>query len=393
MGEMGMPFSRMKNWKSNLRLLTVSLIIQINFGPKLIHIDETLRDVSYYTHPNKALEPSRDLNDTQQNVVEIQDAKKIQTATDATQEVKNLTQRDNAEKADSPEIRVEEIESINLELQVQQLRNACAGQMNDLRDLRSKVTNLESSALKQPLNTDGPQPGEDMGFSKDLRKKYDEKILTLEKTGKEMEEQIHNLLNAQEPMLKYQAELEARHRSALNHIEKEKRAREESELNLRTEIMTVRGAYQKEKERAQKLMKTMAEMQSADPFKMDNTSITSLVKELRYDIKNWAWAQRLVPSLPAQGLISTYASRALGGKEKGPNYEFLKEVTPIFHEYTESPQDFKWVLQAYIWKRIVELIFYEDLWAGTRKAVDDDETEYKLQTGYRQMKLRLTPGQ
>jgi len=126
---------------------------------------------------------------------------------------------------------------------------------------------------------------------------------------------------------------------------------------------------------------------------LDNTSITSSVKELRYDIKNWAWAQRLVPSLPAQGLLSTYASRALGGREKGPNYEFLKDVTPIFHEYTESPQEFRWLLQAYVWKRIIELIFYDDLWAGTRKSLDDEETDYQLPKGYRTMKQRLEPGQ
>jgi hypothetical protein len=138
-------------------------------------------------------------------------------------------------------------------------------------------------------------------------------------------------------------------------------------------------------------MKTMAEMQSADPFKIDNTSIISSARELRYDIKNWARAQRPVPSLPAQGLLSTYANRALGGKEKGPNYEFLKDVTPVFHDYTESPQDFKWLLQAYVWKRIVEMIFYEDLWAGIRKALDDEEVEYKLLQGYRHMKSNLTP--
>ncbi len=301
-----------------------------------------------------------------------------------------LVQKEDLERVAKEQTKVEESGSADLQVQLQQLRNEYAGQMNDLR---SKVTSLESSALRHASNTEGRQPGEEVGPSTNLRQTYEVKILALEKTVKEMEEQIHNLLNAQEPVMKYQTELEARYRAAVNHIEKEKRAREESELNLRSEITTIRGAYQKEKERAQKLMKTMAEMQSADPFKIDNTSITSSVKELRYDIKNWVWAQRLVPSLPAQGLISSYASRALGGKEKGPNYDFLKEVTPIFHEYTESPQEFKWVLQAYVWKRIVELVFYEDLWSGTRKSINEEETDYKLHTGYRLMKQRLTPGE
>jgi hypothetical protein len=139
-------------------------------------------------------------------------------------------------------------------------------------------------------------------------------------------------------------------------------------------------------------MKTMAEMQSADPFKLDNTNISSSVKELRYDIKNWARAQRLVPSLPSQGVISSYTRGMLGGREKGPNYEFLKDITPLFHEYTETHQDFKLLLQAYVWKRIVALVFDDDLWAGTRRSLDDDDTEHKLQLGYRSMKSRLEPG-
>lgn len=325
----------------------------------------------------------------QPNDFEIQDTKKAQTIPDAQQETGPTFQKENAEEVAVQELKVEESESADIQLQLQQLRNEHAGQISDLL---SKVTNLESSALRQPANIEPRQTSEELGLSTN-KQKYEDRILTFEKTAKEMEEQIHTLLNAQEQGMKYQTELEGRYRAAVNHIEKEKRAREENELNLRSEITNIRGAYQKEKERAQKLMKTMAEMQSADPFKLDNTSITSTVKELRYDIKNWAWAQRLIPSLPAQGLIAAYASRAVGGgREKGPNYDFLRDVHPVFQEYTESPQDFKWLLQAYVWKRIVELIFYEDLWAGTRKSLDDDEIDYKLQVGYRSMKLRLQPG-
>lgn len=323
----------------------------------------------------------------QQNESQPQSEEEKQTSTPVPQGASNELHRDNAKQADLPHIKMEEAEGSDIQLQLQQLRNEYSGQMEDLR---SKFTNLEHSALRQ---TESQQPGEDLSLTNDLRKKDEERILILEKTGRDMEEQIHSLLNAQEAAIRYRTEIEARYKSTLNQIEKEKRAREESELNYRTEITTMRGAYQKEKERAQKLMKTMAEMQSADPFKMDNTSITSLVKELRYDIKNWARAQRLVPSLPAQGILSTYASRALGGKERGPNYEFLKDTTPMFQEYTESPQELKWVLQAYMWRRIVELVFIEDLWAGTRRSIDDEESDYKLQIGYRQMKLRLTPGQ
>lgn len=358
-------------------------------GLTLIHLDENLSDTPFYTHPNKPLEPCVEPNSTQQNGIETLDVKKTQTVPDAQQEMGPTVQKEDAEKFVGKEPRTEESESPNLQLQLQQLRNEYAGQMNDLR---SKVTSLESSALRQPANIEGRETSDTgLALSVKDRQKYEDTIRILAKTVKEMEEQIHTLLNAQEHGMKYQSELEGRYRAAVNHIEKEKRAREESELNSRSEITTIRGAYQKEKERAQKLMKTMAEMQSADPFKLDNTNIASSVKELRYDIKNWAWAQRLVPSLPAQGLISTYASRALGSREKGPNYEFLKDVTPIFHDYTESSQDFKWLLQAYVWKRIVELIFYEDLWAGTRKSIDEEETEFKLQTGYRLMKLRLEP--
>lgn len=381
----------MKNWTISLRLLTVSLILTPKtFGQPLIYSDETLRDVPLYTHPNKPLEPAGELKSTQQSGIEIQDAEKTQIIPDAQQQTGPTFEREEAEKVPAQATKVEESESSDLQLQLQQLRNEYAGQMSDLR---SKVTSLESSALRQPANIEGRETGEPgSALSIRGRQKYDDTIRTLTKNAKEMEEQIHTLLNAQEHGMKYQTELEGRYRAAVNHIEKEKRAREESDLNLRSEITTIRGAYQKEKERAQKLMKTMAEMQSADPFKLDNTSITSSVKELRYDIKNWAWAQRLVPSLPAQGLLSTYASRALGGREKGPNYEFLKDVTPIFHEYTESPQEFRWLLQAYVWKRIVELIFYEDLWAGTRKSLDDEETDYQLPKGYRTMKQRLEPG-
>jgi len=326
----------------------------------------------------------------QPNDFQIQNTNEAQTIPDSQRSTTSTCQKEDAEKVAAQETKVGESENSDIQLQLQQLRNEYAGQMSDLR---LKVTHLESSALRQPLNSEGRQTNEDDGLSTSLQQKYEERIRNLENAAKEMEERIHTLLNTQECGMKYQTELEGRYRAAINHIEKEKRAREESDLNQRSEITTIRGAYQKEKERAQKLMKTMAEMQSADPFKLDNSSITSSVKELRYDIKNWAWAQRLVPSLPAQGLIQTYASRAIGGREKGPNYDFLRDVTPVFHEYTESPQDFKWLLQAYVWKRIVELIFYDDLWAGTRKSLDDDEIDYKLQVGYRSMKLKLLPGQ
>jgi hypothetical protein len=325
----------------------------------------------------------------QSNHFEIGDGKETQTVPDTQQETVPTFQKEHAEKVVAQETKVEEYENTDFQLQLQQLRNEYAGQMSDLR---SKVTNLESSALRQPATAEGRQTSEGVGLSNNLRQMYEDKIRTLEKNAKDMEEHINTLLNSQEHSMKYQTEIEGRYRAAVNHIEKEKRAREESELNSRSEITNIRGAYQKEKERAQKLMKTMAEMQSADPFKLDNTNITSTVKELRYDIKNWARAQRLVPSLPVQGLISTYASRAIGMREKGPNYEFLRDVTPVFHEYTDSPQEFKWLLQAYVWKRIVELIFYDDLWAGTRKSLDDDEMDHKLQVGYRSMKLRLQPG-
>lgn len=365
--------------------------IQETVGPMLIHLDENLRDTPFYANPNKPLEPCAELNSMHQSCIETQDAEKTQTVPDVQQDMGATAQREDTDNFAAKERRTEESGSPDLQLQLEQLRTEYTGQMNDLR---SEVTSLKSSALRQPANFEVRETGE-TGLALNIkdRQKYEDTVRALTKTVKEMEEQIHTLLNAQERVMKYQSELEGRYKAAVNHIEKEKRAREESELNLRSEITTIRGAYQKEKERAQKLIKTMAEMQSADPFKLDNTSITSSAKELRYDIKNWAWAQRLVPSLPAQGFISTYASRALGGKDKGPNYEFLKDITPIFHEYTESTQDFKWLLQAYVWKRIVELVFYEDLWAGTRKSIDEEETEYRLQMGYRSMKLRLEPGQ
>jgi len=357
---------------------------------RLTHTDDTLRDGLFYTHQNKPLELNGESNNIHKegaSDVEIVGVKETQTTTDLSPDAEKSVPDDSSKKTTLREGKKEEIP--DLKLQFQQLMNEYGEKMSALS---SKINNLESSSLQQPSIIEGHQSGEDSGLSNELRQKYEERILTLEKVGRETEQQIHSLLNAQEKCMKYQTELEARYRGAINTLEKEKSAREESELGLRTDITTIRGAYQKEKERAQKLMKTMAEMQNADPFKMDNTSITSLVKELRYDIKNWARAQKLIPSLPAQGLISTYANKALGGRDRGPNYEFLKEVTPVFHEYTESPQDFKYVLQAYIWKRIVELVIVEDLWAGTRKSIDDDESEYKLQLGYRHMKMKLTPG-
>jgi hypothetical protein len=295
--------------------------------------------------------------------------------------IESKNEREETDKFPGQEPKAEYLEPSTLESQLLQLISGAF----------SKFNTLESSSLRQSSDLDGRGAGqEDLAFSIKDRQKYEEKVRDLVKRESEREETIRNLLTTQDSLVKDRKGLEERYKAANSLFEKEKRAREESELNLRSENATIQGLCRKEKERAQKLMKTMAEMQSADPFKLDNSNISSSVKELRYDIKNWARAQRLMPSLPCQGGLASYASRALG-REKGPNYEFLKEITPLYHEYTETHQDFKLLLQAYIWKRIVALVFEDDMWAGTRQSLNDDEIEYRLQVGYRSMKSSLKP--
>jgi hypothetical protein len=282
----------------------------------------------------------------------------------------------------------------SFEAQLEMLRNENQKQVEKL--VQAEMSKLQAKVQQQPapVKTDEPVGAkEEHPLSNPERQKYEDKIKALSKAGIKIEEQVNILLDAQEQGMKYQSEMEARYREAIAHIEREKRARDESELNLRSEVNEVRGSWQREKERSQKLMKTMAEMQNADPFKVDNDNIVSAVKELRYNIKNWVWAQRLIPSLPAQGVISTYVTRAVGGpRDKGPNYEFFNYVTPNWAEYTEKPTDFRWLLQAYVWKRLVEILFYDDLWAGNRRPINDDDKEYKLFSAYHALKLGLELG-
>jgi hypothetical protein len=224
---------------------------------------------------------------------------------------------------------------------------------------------------------------------------YEDKLRALTKANADIEDQIHKLLNNQEEAqaaaMGYQNQMEERYRDAVAYIEKLRREREEAEFEWRTELTKVEGLCRKEKERAQKLLKTMADMQSADPYKLDNNHFISEVKALRYNIKNWARAQRLVPSVPPPNIISSYLNKTLGASERGPNYDFLKSVTPEYQDYTESSTDFKWLLQAYVWKRIVDLVFVDELWIGTRLKLDDEEVEYKAVLGLRYMKQKLEP--
>lgn len=352
---------------------------------ELIILDEGSRDALFYKQPNGTLGPDIKLSGTEQNDVEEKGSREAESAQDARQGIKPMYQEDEADKVSDRESKSEDSTPSAVQLQ-QQITELC-----------SKVTSLETFSFRNSSNIEDAGR-EECGLTLGIkdRQRFEETIRDLTKREREREETINNLLNTQESLMRMLEDskgLDDRYKTAIGLLEKEKRVREENELNLRSEIATTYGLYRKEKERAQKLMKTMAEMQNADPFKLDNNNITSFVKELRYNIKNWARAQRLVPSHPTHGVITTYASRALGVREKGPNYEFLKEITPNYQEYTESPQDFKLLLQAYVWKRIIEMIFFEDLWAGTRKSLDDDDTDHKLQVGYRSMKQRLQPGQ
>jgi hypothetical protein len=249
----------------------------------------------------------------------------------------------------------------------------------EIEVLRSQFSKLESrSSTVDEWN----KSGEGDVLSIQEKKRYEDIIVKLSKENKEREERINDLLNMQEAQINETSEI----------IRRERRAREEAELELRSQLATAQGNTRKEKERAQKLMKTMAEMQSADPYKLDNNNIKDSVKELRYSIRNWASSQRLLLSQPQPGRFATYMGMAVG-RERGPVYDFLESVTPNFHEYTGNHQDFKYLLQAYVWKQIVELVIYDDLWAGLRKSINDQDSEYKMIVGYRALKSRLQPGE
>jgi len=257
-------------------------------------------------------------------------------------------------------------------------------EIEQLRGLPRQVELLQSqvSELAQKGLTEKNMPSENSEPSSERRK--------LENRIRELEEHIRYLLTTHERVFKQQAETEARYNDACAHIKKESDARREAELNLRTDIATAQGQFRKEKERAQKFMKTMADMQSADPFKLDNAYFKSGVEALRYDIKNWARNQRLVLN-PNQNMITSVVRAVSGSRERGPNYEFLSSVVPYYLEYTSADEDFRWLLQAYVWKRIVELVWDDDLWAGPRKKTDDNDTENRLIFGYYLMKGRLEP--
>lgn len=357
----------------------------------LTHLDETLQDAAFYHHPNKPLPLDIEQCGIGQGAAGTEDTKKSHLTQHNLQDTRPTVHGESGEKFNTKDAKAEAPETADNQLE--RLRNEYLRQIGEIC---SKITNLNPSTLRKSSNMEGQ--GADEGGSRlggTNRQKHEGNIEPLTKTMAEMEEQIQNLLNAQEDMMKHNSTLESRYKAAVANIEKEKRSREESELALRSEIVAAQGLYRKEKERAQKLMKTMAEMQSADPFKVDNTSISSSVKELRYGIRNWARAQFLMPSLPAQGVISSLSSRVTGVKVKSPNYERLKYITPYYDEYTEISQDFAYLLQAYVWRQIVDMIFHEDLWLGIRTPVDDEESDHKLSklaTAYHVMKLKLQPG-
>lgn len=266
-------------------------------------------------------------------------------------------------------------------------------EIEQLRGLPRQVELLQSqvSELAQKGLTEKYMPSENSEPSSE-RRKLEKQIRNLTAEKDKLEEYIRNLLSTQEEVLKQQAETEAQFNNACAHIKKEADARREAELNLRSEIATAQGQFRKEKERAQKFMKTMADMQSADPFKLDNAYFKSGVEALRYGIKNWARNQRLVLN-PNQNMITSVVRAVSGSRERGPNYEFLSSVVPYYLEYTSADEDFRWLLQAYVWKRIVELVWNDDLWAGPHKQTDDNDTENRLIVGYYLMKGRLEPGE
>lgn len=128
---------------------------------------------------------------------------------------------------------------------------------------------------------------------------------------------------------------------------------------------------QADKEKRQ-ISNVLIKMQKADPHKLDDAHFKNSIKDLRWAIRNWSRGQPI--PLTQQGSGTMDAMRRLGGGNgKKPMYEFLKNTTPRFEEYTSSPEMFPWLLQAYIWDQLVAYVFDDDLWAGPVQPVNEGE--------------------
>jgi len=244
------------------------------------------------------------------------------------------------------------------------LRGAHAGSRSVFLDAIEKLTreNLQlSTSLEEHVEHIGKLKtslGEQANELQELRAKEDKMNIT-----------IGNFQTQASQAQQLRIRAEEQHATQRQQIEERLQAKNSQAMELYNEAQ--KKFLQADKEKRQ-ISNVLIKMQKADPHKLDDAHFKNSIKNLRWAIRNWSRGQPI--PLAQQGSGTMDAMRRLGGGNgKKPMYEFLKNTTPRFDEYTSSPELFPWLLQAYIWDQLVAYVFDDDLWAGPLQPVNEGE--------------------
>ena len=146
------------------------------------------------------------------------------------------------------------------------------------------------------------------------------------------------------------------HNELQSELTKERELRESAESELRKMQTEVKDIRQRWKLAARELDKIQRQGQPSGFYQVTDNYLIDLITRLRYSIRN---------------ISIQYFSEPLGTvrrlQEDGVLYPFMESTTPgsdDFFEYLVSPARRPKVIQAFLWKVLVDKLFGQFRWAG-----------------------------
>lgn len=217
-------------------------------------------------------------------------------------------------------------------------------------------------------------------------KDSEERLIQLAAANTQLQDQVQTHVSHQEDLSAQYADLEIRHA-----------ALQASTASHSSEIELLGRLLQEERAKSSGLIKRMEDLQPPDPYKKDDDYFKSAVEDLRYQIKMLCRAKSQILPIsqppPILNGVAGYVLGKLGHKEaEGPNYTFLEIVTHDWANYTRTHEGLKLMLQAYVWRRLIELVFEGDgsLALGTQPQVTCKEVE--VGRAWAKLRRELQPG-
>lgn len=220
------------------------------------------------------------------------------------------------------------------------------------------------------------------------KQKFEEKIRILTISNSTLKDQVQILVD-------YQEEFTAKY----NSLEQQHKDLQIIELEQLSEIELMGRLFTEEKSKNSSLLKEVDGMQPLDLYKRDDEYFKSAIEDLRYQIKCWSrtQAQILPLSTPAPILngVTGYVLSKFGHRESavGPCYDFLTLASLEWPSYTSTHEGFKLILQAYVWRKLVELVFEDDSWAGLSTPLQPTCRELEIPRAYNTLRKELQPSE